>query len=184
MLHLSYPASDQYASAVAKYITPYAPKDKITKFLRIFSSADGSSSLQENSKISEGDKSGQTQVSTSKPLPSYQSSNSPVDPFEDTSYRLLNTEKTFSQTFILWLNTRKKLRQKSQGCVTTIDYSFVELEYQNEIDLILKSIIEMSRLTRRSNDLLIMVSRPNYRSLDVMRSISDMHLKVFEYDGV
>jgi len=170
------PASDQYGSAVAKYITPFAPKDKITKFLRIFSSADGSS-IQENSKITEGDKSG-------IPLPSHHSATSPTDPIEDSTYLLLNTEKTFSQTFILWLNTRKKLRQKSQGCVMTIDYSFVELEYQNEIQLILKSIIEMSRLTRRSNDLLIMVSRPNYRSLDVMRSISDMHLRVFEYDGV
>jgi KaiC/GvpD/RAD55 family RecA-like ATPase len=156
------PASDQYGSAVAKYIIPYAPKDKITKFLRIFSSADGSSKVSA----------------------SYESSTSPIDPLEDISFLLLNTEKTFSQTFVLWLNTRKKLGQESQGCVTTIDYSFVELEYQNETQLILKSIIEMSRLTRKSNDLLIMVSRPNYRSLDVMRSISDMHLRVFEYDGV
>jgi KaiC/GvpD/RAD55 family RecA-like ATPase len=170
------PASDQYGSAVAKYITPYAPKDKITKFLRIFSSADGSS-IQEDSKITEGDKSG-------IPFPSSHSATSPTDPLENSTYLLLNTEKTFSQTFILWLNTRKKLRQKSPGCVMTIDYSFVELEYQNEIQLILKSIIEMSRLTRNSNDLLIMVSRPNYRSLDVMRNISDMHLRVFEYDGV
>lgn len=170
------PASDQYGSAVAKYITPYAPNDKIIKFLRIFSSADGSS-IQENSKVTEGDKSG---------IPSSlsYSATSPTDPIENSTYLILNTEKTFSHTFILWLNTRKKLRQKSQGCVMTIDYSFVELEYQNEIQLILKSIIEMSRLTRRSNDLLIMVSRPNYRSLDVMRNISDMHLRVFEYDGV
>ncbi|MGC1134073.1 MAG: ATPase domain-containing protein [Nitrososphaeraceae archaeon] len=170
------PASDQYGSAVSKYITPYAPKDKITKFLRIFSSADGSS-VQENSKITESDKSG-------TPLSSSHSATFSTDPLDNSTYLLLNTEKTFSQTFILWLNTRKKLRQQSHGCVMTIDYSFVELEYQNEIQLILKSIIEMSRLTRRSNDLLIMVSRPNYRSLDVMRSISDIHLRIFEYDGV
>ena len=176
------PASDQYGSAVAKYITPYAPKEKVDKFLRIFSSADGG--IQENSKITEGDRDDKISVPTSKPLSSYQSSTSIIDPLEHISYLLLNTEKTFSQTFVLWINTRKKLRQKSQGCVTTIDYSFVELEYQNEIQLILKSIIEMSRLTRRANDLLIMVSRPNYRSLDVLRSISDMHLRVFEYDGV
>ena len=172
------PASDQYGSAVAKYITPYAPKDKITKFLRIFSSADGSS-IQEDSKITEGDK-----KKGGIPFPSSHSATLPTDPLENSTSLLLNTEKIFSETFILWLNTRKKLRQRSHGCVMTIDYSFVELEYQNEIQLILKSIIEMSRLTRRSNDLLIMVSRPNYRSLDVMRSISDMHLRVFEYDGV
>ena len=153
------PASDQYGSAVAKYITPYAPKEKVAKFLRIFSSADGG--IQENSKITEGDRDDKISVPTSKPLSSYQSSTSIIDPLEHISYLLLNTEKTFSQTFVLWINTRKKLRQKSQGCVTTIDYSFVELEYQNEIQLILKSIIEMSRLTRRANDLLIMVSRPN-----------------------
>lgn len=176
------PASDQYGSAVAKYIIPYAPKDKITKFLRIFSSAD--TSIKENSETIEGEKrSGQVSVSTSQPLSSDQPSTLPLRPIEDLSYLLLNTEKTFSQTFLLWLNARMKLRQKSRGCVTTIDYSFVELEFQNEIQLILKSIIEMSRLTRRSNDLLIMVSRPNYRSLDVMRSISDMHMRVFGYDG-
>jgi KaiC/GvpD/RAD55 family RecA-like ATPase len=176
------PASDQYGSAVAKYITPYAPKDKIAKFLRIFSTADGI--IQDNSEIIKGNKNGQIPKSTSKPISSDQSSTLSTDAMGDISYLLLNTEKTFSQTFVLWLNTRMKLRQKSRGCVTTIDYSFVELEYQDEIQLILKSIIEMSRLTRRSNDLLIMVSRPNYRSLDVMRSISDMHLRVFEYDGV
>lgn len=176
------PASDQYGSAVAKYITPYAPKDKVTRFLKIFSSTDGSS-IKENAEINEGFKSGQKQVPTSESLSLYQSPTSPVDTMEDTSYLLLNTEKTFFQTFILWLDARKKLKQKSQGSVTTIDYSFVELEYQNEIQLILKSIIEMSRLTRRANDLLIMVSRPNYRSLDVMRSISDMHMRIFEYDG-
>jgi hypothetical protein len=177
------PASDQYGSAVAKYIIPYAPKDKITKFLRIFSSANGSN-IQDNSKITEHHTSGQIPVSTPRPMSSYQTSTPPLDPLDKISYLLLNTEKTFSQTIVLWLNTRKELRQKSPGCVTTIDYSFVELEYQDEIQLILKSIIEMSRLTRRSNDLLIMVSRPSYRSLDVMKSISDMHLRVFEYEGV
>jgi len=176
------PASDQYGSAVAKYITPYSPKEKITKFLRIFSSSDVKS-IQDNSKIIGNDKSSQLQASTNPPSLS-QSSSSTVDTLENTSYLLLNTEKTFSQTFALWLDTHKNLRQNSRGCVMTIDYSFVELEYQNEIQLILKSILEMSRLTRRSNDLLIMVSRPDYRSLDVMRSISDMHLRVFEYDGV
>ena len=155
------PASDQYGSAVAKYIIPYAPKEKVTKFLKIFSSTDDSS-FKENAEIST------SLVDTTT---------------DDASYLLLNTEKTFSQTFILWLDARKKLKQNSHGCITTIDYSFVELEYQNEIQLLLRSIIEMSRLTRRANDLLIMVSRPNYRSLDVMRSISDMHMRIFEYDG-
>jgi hypothetical protein len=28
-----------------------------------------------------------------------------------------------------------------------------------------------------------MVSRPNYKSLEVMKSVSDIHLRIFEYDG-
>ena len=56
----------------------------------------------------------------------------------------------------------------------------MELEYQNEI---LKSIIELSRIVRVSDDLLVMISRPNYKSLDVMMNVSDMHLRIFQYDG-
>jgi KaiC/GvpD/RAD55 family RecA-like ATPase len=168
------PASDQYGSAVAKYITPYAPEDKIANLLKIFSFANGSSNHQDNSTIdADGDTYRKVLGTDSKSTPSS----------ENFSYLHLNIEKTFSQTFISWINTHRKLRQKTRGCVTTVDYSFVELEYQNEIQLILKSIIELSRLTRRSNDLLIMVSRPHYRSLDVMRSVSDLHLRIFEYDG-
>ncbi|MGB7954519.1 MAG: hypothetical protein WCF23_11105 [Candidatus Nitrosopolaris sp.] len=28
-----------------------------------------------------------------------------------------------------------------------------------------------------------MISRLNYKSLDVMMNVSDMHLRIFEYDG-
>jgi hypothetical protein len=28
-----------------------------------------------------------------------------------------------------------------------------------------------------------MISRPSYRSLDVMMNVSDMHMRIFEYDG-
>ncbi|MGA9943356.1 MAG: hypothetical protein WBP88_15300, partial [Nitrososphaeraceae archaeon] len=64
-----------------------------------------------------------------------------------------------------------------------MDYSFVELEYQNEIQSILKSIIKMSSKIRSFKDLLVMVSRPNYKSLEVIKKISDMHFRIFEYNG-
>lgn len=56
------------------------------------------------------------------------------------------------------------------------------MDYPNE-PLIQKSIIELSRRVRKFDDLLITVSRPNYRSLDVLKSISDIHIKLFEHNG-
>ena len=67
--------------------------------------------------------------------------------------------------------------------MVTMDYSFVELEYQGEIQSILKSIIKMSSKIRSFKDLLVMVSRPNYKSLEVIKKISDMHFRIFEYNG-
>ena len=78
---------------------------------------------------------------------------------------------------------RKSKKNGINNSVVSVDYSFVELEYQTENTHILKSIIELSRLARSSHDLLIMVSRSNYKSLEVMKNVSDIHLKVFEYDG-
>ena len=65
----------------------------------------------------------------------------------------------------------------------TMDYSFVELEFQDEIQSILKSIIKLSSKIRSLKDLLVMVSRPNYKSLEVIKKISDMHFRIFEYNG-
>jgi hypothetical protein len=99
------------------------------------------------------------------------------------SYLVSKTEKTFADTYNNWTKVYRELKEGTIGCIVTLDYSFVELEYQNEIQSILKSIIELSRLIRLSNDLLIMISRPSYRSLDVMMNVSDMHMRIFEYDG-
>jgi hypothetical protein len=141
------PASDQYASAVSKYIIPHADDDKIRKYLRIFSGGSGTEAIP------------------------------------TASYLMSKTEKTFADTYNNWTKVYRELKEGTIGCIVTLDYSFVELEYQNEIQSILKSIIELSRLIRLSNDLLIMISRPSYRSLDVMMNVSDMHMRIFEYDG-
>jgi hypothetical protein len=143
------PASDQYVSAVTRYLIPHAAEVKIKEFLRIFGGSGGSTSNNEAT------------------LP----------------YLLQRTGKTFAETYDTWLKVYMKLREGTSACIITIDYSFIELEFQHEIQSILKSIIEISRTVRASNDLLIAVSRPNYKSLDVMRSVSDIHLRIFEYDG-
>ena len=77
----------------------------------------------------------------------------------------------------------EELRTRTDGCLVTVDFSFVELQYQNELLDIQKAIINFSSNIRSSNDLLVMVSRPNYKSLEVMKSISDIHLKLLEFNG-
>lgn len=108
-----------------------------------------------------------------------------INDTESTSsaYMIHRAGESFEDAYNIWIDAYTKLREKTEGCVVTMDYSFIELEYQSEIQSILKGIIKLSRTIRSFKDLLVMVSRPNYKSLEVMKSISDMHLRIFEYDG-
>ena len=98
-------------------------------------------------------------------------------------YIIQRAKESFGEAYNIWIGTYSELRRKTESCVVTMDYSFVELEYQGEIQSILKSIIKMSSKIRSFKDLLVMVSRPNYKSLEVIKKISDMHFRIFEYNG-
>jgi gas vesicle operon resressor len=91
--------------------------------------------------------------------------------------------ESFDEAYNFWIGAYKTLKEKVKSCLLSIDYSFVELEYQNEVQSILKSIIKMSSIVRTYKDLLVMVSRPGYKSLEVLQKLSDIHLRIFEYDG-
>jgi hypothetical protein len=99
------------------------------------------------------------------------------------SYIIPGLEGDFMNNFKMWKKGYEDLRNKTDGCLITVDFSFVELQYQNEFLDIQKAIINFSSQIRSSNDLLVMVSRPNYKSLDVMKSVSDIHLKLLEFNG-
>jgi hypothetical protein len=100
-----------------------------------------------------------------------------------SSYIIPGIESDFLNTFNMWEREYEELRTRTDGCLVTVDFSFVELQYQNELLDIQKAIINFSSNIRSFNDLLIMVSRPNYKSLEVMKSVSDIHLKLLEFNG-
>jgi KaiC/GvpD/RAD55 family RecA-like ATPase len=100
-----------------------------------------------------------------------------------SSYIIPGIESDFLNTFNMWEMEYEDLRNRTEGCLVTVDFSFVELQYQNELLNIQKAIINFTSSIRSSNDLLIMVSRPNYKSLEVMKSVSDIHLKLLEFNG-
>lgn len=102
---------------------------------------------------------------------------------EMPSYIISGIEGNFINTFNFWEKEYEELRTRTDGCLVTVDFSFVEIQYQNELLDIQKAIINFSSNIRSSNDLLVMVSRPNYKSLEVMKSISDIHLKLLEFNG-
>ena len=104
-------------------------------------------------------------------------------PKKPSKYIISRLETNFANTFKTWNNEYRKLRNKTEGCIVTVDFSFVELQYQNEILDIQKSIITLSSEIRSSNDLLVMVSRPHYKSLEVMKNVCDMHMKLMEFNG-
>ncbi len=91
--------------------------------------------------------------------------------------------KNFTEDYDTWVEAYSRIREESKGCVMSIDYSFLELKYQGDIQSILRSIVDMSRIMRASHDLLVIVSRPNFKTLEVMKSVSDVHLKIFEHNG-
>jgi hypothetical protein len=99
------------------------------------------------------------------------------------SYIIPGIEGNFINTLNFWEKEYEELRTRTDGCLVTVDFSFEELQYQNELLDIQKAIINFSSNIRSSNDLLVMVSRPNYKSLEVMKSISDIHLKLLEFNG-
>jgi len=82
-----------------------------------------------------------------------------------------------------WIETYKKLKEKNKPVLVQVDYSFIELAYQSEFNDILKVLIENSRTIRHNKDLLIITSRPGYKSLEVMKSVCDIHFKIFDYEG-
>lgn len=102
---------------------------------------------------------------------------------EVAPYVLPLVSKDFVDIYNIWLSCYKDLKQKTKNCVVSIDYSFVELEYRDKIEDILKSIIDLCRLIRAEEDLLIITSRPNYKTMEVIKSVSDLHFKIFEYDS-
>lgn len=113
----------------------------------------------------------------------FASGNDKTESFAQPFFVNLDNNTNFQTTYDKWVSIYNDLRRNVKGCLFSIDYSFVKLEHQNEIQSILKCIVDMSRLIRTSDDLLVMISRPNYKSLEIMKNISDIHLRIFEYDG-
>jgi hypothetical protein len=146
-------AWDQHTSAVTRYITPFVNKKFLNKYFRI--------------------------IGMDNNIKNILKKNSEQRP----SYIIPGLEGDFMNNFKMWKKGYEELRNKTEGCLITVDFSFVELQYQNEFLDIQKAIINFSSQIRSSNDLLVMVSRPNYKSLDVMKSVSDIHLKLLEFNG-
>ena len=89
----------------------------------------------------------------------------------------------FETTHTKWIKTYNALKETKKPLLMSIDYSFVELAYQSQEKLVLKALIENARTIRHNKDLMIIVSRPGYKSLDVMKSVCDLHLRIFDHEG-
>ncbi len=82
-----------------------------------------------------------------------------------------------------WQNTYRTLKENDKPLLMSVDYSFLELAYQSEEKLILKSLIDNSRMVRHNKDLFLIISRPGYKSLEIMKSVCDLHLRLFDHEG-
>ena len=50
-----------------------------------------------------------------------------------SSYIIPGIESDFLNTFNMWVREYEELRTRTDGCLVTVDFSFVELQYQNEL---------------------------------------------------
>jgi archaellum biogenesis ATPase FlaH len=92
-------------------------------------------------------------------------------------------EQNFESAHKKWLSHYNQLKEKQKSVFMQVDYSFIELEYRNNLDNILKAMIENTRKIRYNKDLMIMTSRPGFQTLDVMKSTCDIHFKIFDHNG-
>ena len=89
----------------------------------------------------------------------------------------------FETSYREWQKTYNHLKENSKPLLMSADYSFLELAYQSEEKTILKSLIENSRMIRHNKDLFVIISRPGYKSLEIMKSVCDLHLRMFDHEG-
>lgn len=89
----------------------------------------------------------------------------------------------FESSYKEWLKVYTHLKDNNKPLLMSIDYSFLELAYQTEEKVILKSLIENARMIRHNKDILLIISRPGYKSLEVTKSVCDVHLRIFDHEG-
>jgi len=92
-------------------------------------------------------------------------------------------EQNFESAHNLWLESYIELKQKQTPLLMLVDYSFIELGYRDNLNSILKAMIENTRIIRHNKDLMIMTSRPGFQTLDVMKSACDVHFRIFDHNG-
>jgi len=90
--------------------------------------------------------------------------------------------RNFESAHEKWLGHYKQLKQKQNSLLMQVDYSFIELGYRDNLNAILKAMIENTRIIRHNKDLMIMTSRPGFQTLDVMKSACDIHFRIFDHN--
>jgi len=89
----------------------------------------------------------------------------------------------FEASYSKWIKTYSMLKAEKKPLLMSVDYSFVELAYPSQEKLVLNSMIENSRTVRHNKDLLVIISRPGFTSLEVMKSVCDLHFRIFDHEG-
>lgn len=102
---------------------------------------------------------------------------------ENLEYLVERQEMDFESSYSKWIKTYSLLKSHKKPLLMTIDYSFAELAYPSQEKLVLKSMIENSRNVRHNKDLMIIVSRPGFESLEIMKSVCDLHFRIFDHEG-
>lgn len=102
---------------------------------------------------------------------------------ESSDYIIEREGIDFEASHNKWTKTYGILKTEKRPLFMSVDYSFVELAYSSQQKLVLEAMIENSRTIRHNKDLMIMVSRPGFESLEVMKSVCDLHLRIFDHEG-
>lgn len=100
-----------------------------------------------------------------------------------SEYVVEREEIDFESAHATWSKAYERLKEEKRPLLMSIDYSFVELAYPSQEKLVLKAMIENARNIRHNKDLMIIISRPGFESLEVMKSVCDLHFRIFDHEG-
>lgn len=100
------------------------------------------------------------------------------------------TDLTNEENYLDFKPVQKKImenysyfKQKNLPTLLQMDCSLLELAYYKNFDSIQNSIVHLSRYVRTKNDLLILSSRPNYKSSNIIKSLSDLYFTITNFEG-
>jgi KaiC/GvpD/RAD55 family RecA-like ATPase len=81
-------------------------------------------------------------------------------------------------------NKYPELKKKSKTCLLTLDLGMCETQLtNNQLELVKQNIIRLERAFRENGDIIIFINTTGYKSMPLVQTTMDIHLKLYTKEG-